>query len=47
MFYPYCRAIVLENDAAETLRQIKRHTDLLDGVEIMTLRDLRTYGDET
>lgn len=42
-FYPYCRVVVTENDAAETLRQIKKHSDLLDGVEIMTLRDLRRY----
>lgn len=42
-FYPYCRAVVVENDAAETLRQIKKHSDLLEGVDIMSLRDLRAY----
>lgn len=45
-FYPYCRTIVLETDAANTLRQIQQHSDLLDDVEIMSLRDLRKYGDE-
>lgn len=43
-YYPYCRAVVVESDAADTLRQIQRHTNLLDGVEIMSLRDLRRYG---
>lgn len=43
-FYPYCRAVVVENDAAEALRQIKKHSDLLVGVDIMSLRDLRNYG---
>lgn len=45
-FYPYCRTVVLESDAADTLRQIQKHSNLLDDVEIMSLRDLRTYGDE-
>jgi hypothetical protein len=45
LFYPYCRAIILEVDAANTLGQIARHSDLLDGVDILSLRDLRCYGD--
>jgi hypothetical protein len=45
LFYPYCRAIIVEVDAANTLRQIAQHSDLLDGVDILSLRDLRCYGD--
>lgn len=35
-FYPCCSILVVEIDAANTLRQIQQHTDLLDGVRIMT-----------
>lgn len=45
-FYPYCRVVIVENDAAETLRQVQGQCELLDAVEIMTLRDLRRYGEQ-